>query len=78
MKTAVRLGHFGAKPDPVEVFVQDADERKRLVKEAFKEAFKEWLDDKFTTLGKWTARAIAALALGALLYFILWVNGWHK
>lgn len=47
-------------------------------KDALKEALKEWLDDKFAELGKWSFRTISVVALGALTYFILQVNGWHK
>lgn len=46
------------------------------MKRATKEAIKEWLDDKFAAFGKWTATAIAAAGLAALLYFILKANGW--
>lgn len=33
---------------------------KALVKEAFKEAAKEWLNDQFAAFGKWTAIGIAS------------------
>lgn len=47
-------------------------------KEALKDALKEWLDEKFSELGKWSARTILVMALGALTYFILNMNGWSK
>lgn len=47
-------------------------------KDALKEALKEWLDEKFATFGKWSLGAIGAAALGALAWFILTANGWHK
>lgn len=47
-------------------------------KDALKEALKEWLDEKFATFGKWSFGAIAAAGFGALAYFILWTNGWHR
>ena len=47
-------------------------------KQALKEALKEWLDDKFSTFGKWTATAIAAGVLGVLVYFMLISNGWQR
>jgi hypothetical protein len=47
-------------------------------KDALKEALKEWLDEKFAQFGKWSFTAICAAALGALAYFILWTNGWHR
>ncbi len=56
--------------------MSDADEDK--VKEVFKEALKEWLDEKFAAFGKWSAITLAAMALAALVYFILSVQGWHR
>lgn len=49
---------------------------KQELKQAAKEAISEWLDQQFTAFGKWSATAIAALALCALLYFILKTSGW--
>lgn len=46
------------------------------IKAALKEAIKEWLDDKFTTLGKWTAGSLGAVIVAAAVYFVLHVNGW--
>lgn len=54
------------------------DEQKKLIKEAFKESMKEWLDAKFTEFGKWSFKTLAVLALAALVTFILWSHGWHK
>lgn len=53
-------------------------ENRQREKEIYKEAMKEWLDEKFATFGKWTARTVAAAAFFALIYFVLWTNGWHK
>jgi len=53
------------------------DDEKELIKAAFKEAAKEWLDNKFAEFGKWSAMTIAAAALVALIYFILKLNGWN-
>lgn len=47
-------------------------------KDAVKEALKEWMDEKFTRFGKWSASALAAAALAALVYFILMMNGYRK
>lgn len=52
----------------------DQDEMKK----AFKDALKEWLDEKFTEFGKWSLGGIAAMALAGLVYFILKMNGWHQ
>ena len=46
-------------------------------KEIIKEAIKEWLDDKFTALGKWTALTIGAAMLAAIIYLLLWANGFR-
>jgi hypothetical protein len=51
---------------------------KSLIKEAFKEGAKEWLDDQMKRLGWWTFRGLSAAGLFALLYFILTVQGWKK
>jgi hypothetical protein len=46
------------------------------IKALMKEAMKEWLDEKFTLFGKFSAGTVACLALAALTYFILYMNGW--
>lgn len=48
------------------------------MKEVTKEALKEWLDEKFTTFGRWTFRALASVAFVGLIYFVLKSNGWVK
>ena len=48
------------------------------MKDAIKEALKDWMDDKFTQLGKWSLGVIVAAVLVAIVYFILWSNGWHQ
>lgn len=51
---------------------------KEEFKSAIKEALKEWLDDKFTTFGKWSIATLMAAFLAALIYFVLWTGGWSK
>lgn len=46
------------------------------IKEAMKEALKEWLDTQFAAFGRWSAYTLSAAALVALVYFILTINGW--
>lgn len=43
-----------------------------------KSAIKEWLDEQALKFGKWSLRWLALAALGALVYFILLAQGWHK
>lgn len=47
------------------------------VKTALKEALKEWLDDKFTTFGKFSAAAVGAAVLAGLILFALTIQGWR-
>jgi hypothetical protein len=44
------------------------------VKEALKEAHKEWLDDKFAAFGRWTFWALVAMLFGALIHFVVWLK----
>ena len=47
-------------------------------KRVYKEALKEWLDEKFVEFGKWSFRAFAAAVFVALVYFILYMHGWYR
>ena len=51
---------------------------KEEMKSVYKTAIKEWLDEQFALVGKYTLKAIGVLGLGAIVYFILWANGWQK
>lgn len=53
-------------------------DHERIYKEAVREALKEWLDDTFATVGKWTVHSALAVALAALVYFVLAFNGWKQ
>ena len=53
-------------------------EAEEMQKRVMKEAIKEWLDEQFTKVGKWTAACFLSCLLAALAYLILWTNGWHK
>lgn len=50
------------------------EEQKQLVKDALK----EWLDEKWSALGKWSAKGIAAMILSALAYLWLTQHGWRS
>jgi hypothetical protein len=49
-----------------------------VVKDALKEGVREWIDDKYREVGKYTTRAIGVALFGALIYFLLWAGGWHS
>ena len=53
------------------------EERKKFIKDAMKEAFKEYLEEKTSQFGKWSIRTIFAAVLVALVYFLLAMNGWQ-
>lgn len=55
----------------------DNDNNDRI-KEALKDALKEWLDEKFLLWGKWSMGALLAVALTGLTYVILKGYGWTK
>lgn len=52
------------------------------MKLAVKEALKEWLDEKWTAFAgnftKWALGVLGAAILAALVYLILWANGWRQ
>ncbi len=66
--------------EPNSQVVQEAinDLKRREFKSLVKEAIKEWLDEQATKVGKWSLRFFVLAALGALTYFILTTQGWHK
>ena len=51
----------------------DAEERKRVIHDAIN----EWLEKKYSDVGRWTMRGIAAAAVATLLYITLWERGWR-
>lgn len=54
------------------------DPRRALDKDIVKEALKEWLDEKFSTFGKWSMTGLGAMAVAGITYLWLTSNGWHK
>lgn len=52
-----------------------SDERE--IKDALKEAMREWLDEKFAEFGRWSMHAILAAALVVLTYLLLTQGGWR-
>lgn len=53
-----------------------SEQQRDDMKAAFKEAMKEWLDDKFATFGKWSIAGILSMILVALTYLALQLAGW--
>lgn len=50
----------------------DREEQKTI----FKEAIKEWLDEKYTLVGKWTVHGFLAACVVGLCYLVLLSHGW--
>jgi len=44
-------------------------------KELFKQAIKEWMDEKYAEVGKWFIKTIAVAGLTLLLYWYTVVKG---
>lgn len=44
------------------------------IKDVFKEALKEWMDEKFAKFGKWTLGALGVIIFGFILKLI---SSWH-
>ncbi len=53
------------------------DNQQSEMKSAMKDAIKEWMDEKFAEVGRWTIHSIVVAALGLLAYFILATHGWQ-
>jgi hypothetical protein len=51
-----------------------AEERK----EVYKSALSEWMKERFAEFGWFSFKALAVVAFGVLMYFWLFINGWHK
>lgn len=51
---------------------------KEETKAVFKAAIKEWMDEQFSTFGKWTASGLVAMAFGGAVWLGLVAAGWHK
>ena len=48
------------------------------IKQALKEAMKEWLDEMFSTFGRWSLTGLAAAGMAGIVYLALVGAGWHK
>lgn len=63
--------------DMEEIKISTVSMKKIDMKEAVKEALKEWVEEKFMQFGKWSIKGIASLAFVALIYFIFKMHGWQ-
>lgn len=48
------------------------------VKDALKEAFREWLEAKYAEVGRWTIAGIAAALFAAGIWAAMTAAGWHR
>lgn len=46
------------------------EEQKEIVRAAIEKAARDWLNDMYAMVGKWTVRGITAMALVALIVFL--------
>lgn len=44
-------------------------------KDLIKQAIKEWMDEKYAEVGRWTVKVIITAALSALLFFYIKTQG---
>lgn len=58
--------------------IVDREEQKKLLKEAYKEASREWMQELSAAFGRWALLTIAGGAVAAIGYAMLMLNGWHR
>lgn len=54
-----------------------SEAERKLTKEIFKEALKEWLDEKFAEFGRWSLMGLGAAALAGMVALVLYSQGWR-
>lgn len=59
----------GLGPDEIKALFVEAS------KEGAKQAATEWMDRQFATVGKWTVRGIASMAIAGLVYLFIVFHG---
>ena len=76
LNIAMDAKHEIYKQALIEYLTTKAGRKER--KEIVKEAINEWLEDKFTQVGRWTVAGLMAAVVALIGYLVLWSNGWHK
>lgn len=62
-------------PDEIRAIVR---EEVQSARREDKRDIKEWLDDQFSTFGRWSVMALTSAIFFALIYFVLKMNGFSK
>jgi len=52
-------------------------DQKIIMKQLFKEAANEWLDEKYSTFGRYSFWGLLALVFVGLVLFAMTMQGWH-
>lgn len=71
----------GLMRDAVRQVLAEQEPLRDTIKDVFREAIAEWMEDKFKEFGKWSLKGIAVAAFGTLVYFVMVHSGWtppHK
>ena len=53
----------------------DVEITSEMFRQAAREGMKDWMEEHYATVGKWTISCLAFFAFGALIYFIIWATG---
>ena len=48
------------------------------IKDALKEAHKEWMSENFAAFGRWTFYGLMVLGMSGVVFLFLSSQGWHK
>jgi hypothetical protein len=52
------------------------EEQKELYKKAVQESIKEWMDEMYRTVGKWTLKGALVTIVAGLGYLYAFSHGW--
>lgn len=73
-----QLGKSIEEASGVDAGATGRQERIDITKEALRQVIKEWLDERYRDVGRWSLRGILLLGFAALAYFILTHTGWSR